>query len=261
MKAKKEMLGIGETFSRAMAGFEKVFPVYAVYLGISLLILGLIALLAFLSYSVFKGIVGWVLIVSLGVPAFVALIYWQLWGNLAAIYAAQNPKASKKLCYKKAQGLGPRYFFVLASQGLLALGLMVFFLAPGIMFMVFTSFASYIVVREKTGILATLMKSRAYVKGYGWPVLGRVLLCSLCGIAVSMVPILGGIVAAVLVGPFQIAFYNTVYEDLRRIKGPKPAAGKGPGQGILVGWAVAGWGIAAVGIVILLLRSGMPGMG
>lgn len=123
-----------------------------------------------------------------------------LWGLVAAVYALVYEK--KSLTVSSAFGASLPYlpgYFAVSMLSVLAIALgLVLLLVPGILLMVWLSFATYIYVAEDTGVIESLTRSKAYVTGRWWAVLGRSLLLSLVGLGVMIGILVAG--ATVLFG-------------------------------------------------------------
>lgn len=92
---------------------------------------------------------------------------------------------------------------------------------PGVIFTVWFAFASFVLVREKVTGTDALLKSREYVRGFGWGVALRLLLVTLVGGVVGVVPLAGPILS-LLYFPYMMIFMSLLYRDLRRDKGDVP---------------------------------------
>jgi hypothetical protein len=248
------MLGFKDLFSKAWDSLYPVFTVYALYVGLAILGLVLAACGTFISYSISGELGGIIAGGFLGLPTLGAIIFGGLWMSLATIYAAQNTKANHKICYKKTRSLIVPFFILGLTMCALVLGYMAFLAVPGIIFGMYFMFAANILVKEKADFFDAILRSRAYIKGYAWPVFWRLFLCFLGGSILSSIPKLGTLISIGLITPFQIAFTNTIYEDLRRIKKGKPGK-PAPGTGSLyVKWAAAGWVLALLVGVICIVK-------
>jgi hypothetical protein len=100
-------------------------------------------------------------------------------------------------------------------------GYLAFFL-PGLLFTVWFIFAQYIIASEESRGMAALLKSREYVRGYGWEVCGRIvllgLLTTIIMLPLSLIPLAGPLIG-LLIGPFTLIFYHEIYRDLKAVKG------------------------------------------
>lgn len=114
----------------------------------------------------------------------------------------------------------------LVSGGFLAL------IIPGVLFVVWFYFASFIVVEEKSIGFGALLRSREYVKGRFWEVLGRIVFwiffASLIQFVISKTFLymnledVGGIVSAILsivISPIGLIYSYFIYKDLTEASG------------------------------------------
>ncbi|MCK4535381.1 MAG: zinc-ribbon domain-containing protein [Desulfuromonadales bacterium] len=100
-------------------------------------------------------------------------------------------------------------------------GYLLFFI-PGLLFTTWFLFAQFIMAREDIRGMEALLKSKEYVSGHGWAVLGRILLVGVVVGAISIplafIPILGGL-ASLLLGFFLMVYYAEILKELTEIKG------------------------------------------
>ena len=151
-----------------------------------------------------------------------ALIY--SWLQVSLLYAIKGRK--QKLGIGKALRKGwsrwLSYLWISFLVGLCIVGGTILLIIPGIIFFVWFAFAQYLLVDKDVKGIKALSQSRELVKGYWWPVFGRVLLITLIIIGVDMVlgliPFIGNLVIQLLVYPFMFVFYFILYEDLKQLK-------------------------------------------
>jgi hypothetical protein len=105
--------------------------------------------------------------------------------------------------------LGPViWVFILSS--LCIMGGFLLLVIPGIIFAVWLTFASVVVVLEDKRGLAALKQSREYARGRWWAIFGRLFLLGICVFAASIaVTILIAILSAIL-GPWVKALNNVL---------------------------------------------------
>ncbi len=92
------------------------------------------------------------------------------------------------------------------------------FVIPGILFLVWFLFSLFVLAVEDVRGMSAILKSKEYVKGYGWSVLLRVLVVLVVSMASSLVPLIGPILPLLFV-PLVLIFLKLVYDDLKSIKG------------------------------------------
>ncbi|MEK6800565.1 MAG: hypothetical protein AABY05_01405 [Nanoarchaeota archaeon] len=96
-----------------------------------------------------------------------------------------------KFNYKDAVQVGKKYYwkYILLSiiLSLYSIGLFILFVIPFIIFIVYWSFSSYVLLDEGKGINASLKRSRHIVKGRWWKVVGYILVVFLIYLAISLV--------------------------------------------------------------------------
>ena len=115
------------------------------------------------------------------------------------------------------------------------MGGFIFFAVPGIIFGVWFSFATFIVITEDLKGMDAILKSREYVRNYWWSVFWRVLFINIVitgiiiivSIVSILIPLLVDIVS-IIITPLIMIYIFLVYNNLRRIKGDfefRPSAG------------------------------------
>ena len=123
---------------------------------------------------------------------------------------------------RAALGLGIQRFasflWVFLLVGFILSGGYLVFFIPGVIFTVWFIFAQFILAEEDLRGMEALLKSRAYVQGHFWGVLGRLAVVAVASGMLSAIPLLG-LLFALFAGPFTLIYYHEVYRDLVAIKG------------------------------------------
>lgn len=185
------------------------------------------------------------------------LVFWLVSG-LAMIYAIP-----------KGVGIGSAYglaFRNLISFGwlnllqlLVVLGGILMLIIPGIIFAVWFTLANYIFAIDKERGVNALLKSRDYVRGYWWQIVGRLIVVLLAYLAVGLVvnflasligETVGSIVSAIfeiLAAAFWLLVLYVLYQNLKMLK-PEVASQSASGpRGLFYFSAVLG----VVGLIVL----------
>lgn len=112
------------------------------------------------------------------------------------------------------------FFWVLFLAGLFTILGFILLVIPGIIFMVWMAFASYIFVFEDIRGVAALKKSREFARGYWWPLFGRILIIIVLSMIISSIRFLGlgPIINTLFFMPFSIVCLSEIYKDLKAIK-------------------------------------------
>ena len=112
----------------------------------------------------------------------------QLWGRVALLYAIKDSdeKIGVIQAYRRGWHKILSYWWVSFLAGLLTAGGFLLFLVPGILFAVWFSLAFFILIAEDTGGMSALLKSREYIRGRWWSVLGRLVVIGLFSFFVSL---------------------------------------------------------------------------
>lgn len=113
-----------------------------------------------------------------------------------------------------------KYFLSGLLSALIVLVGGLFFIIPGIIFSIWFSFSSFFVI-EGSGVVESLKKSKALVKGHFWRVVFRYIVFAILSFAVnivmSFVPVLGTI-ALVIFTPFYVLLSYLLFEDLKKLR-------------------------------------------
>lgn len=137
---------------------------------------------------------------------------------------------------------------------------------PGVVLSVWFTFAQYILFHEHKQGITALMTSREYVRGYFWPILGRIIFISLIVMALSsiagyvsfifqnelVVTVAQSLVTLITI-PLAIIYQTKLYENIRSIKGEVALTTK-PGWFYLVGSLVPF-------LAIVLIATGLLSLG
>ena len=166
---------------------------------------------------------------------------------------------------------GLRLFFPVLWVGILlelsVLGGFILFIIPGIILSVWFSLSIFTLVIENKRGTRALFQSSAYVRGYWWAVLGRLLLVNL----IVYIPLLAlevlislafggtaGIIAnyllSALVIPFVPAYVYTIYRSLAALKPELAVTTPTSGRGLLITSIIIGlivWVVLLTGIFVL----------
>lgn len=96
------------------------------------------------------------------------------------------------------------------------------FIIPGIIFTVWYSLAAYVLIFEDRKGWPALKRSKEIIKGYWWPVFGRLLLLILAALGASFIlgwiPYIGSLTLQILFPPFSTIYSYLIYKNLREIR-------------------------------------------
>lgn len=121
--------------------------------------------------------------------------------------------------FSSALSIMPKFFVVSVLVGIVVGFGFILLIIPGIIFGTWYAFSLFVLVNEKTGILESMRKSKALVRGRFWAVLGRLLvfmLFSILGnIVFSFLPYgLGAVVVTIFGALFLLPAYF-LYKELQ----------------------------------------------
>lgn len=189
----------GELFSKSWQEYKQNFKVFAI---IFLLLSVIPTIISFLvsipstlealklgtTQQTFLGVFfSWkyLLVIIFGIITFLL----GLWMSVSFIYNSLYRK--KEMSVRETLSGGKKYFwkYLLFSivYGIFLIGLFLLFIIPGIIFMIFWVFSSYVLIGQNKGILESLKTSREIVRGKWWHTFGFLLLFGLIMIGISLV--------------------------------------------------------------------------
>lgn len=183
-----------------------------------------------------------------------ALVITTVFGVLMSIaltYAIAGMATSVKSAYGMALKSFWRYILLgLVSVVLVTLGFL-FLIVPGIIVSVWIVFAYFILLLEDEGIVASLKKSREYVRGHCWGVFIRLAVLSLSVIlvfalqllsaflvsflpdfAAEIVYVLLTLIMAGFLTPFSLLYVYQMYLELKSVKESSVQTYQAPGPTI-----------------------------
>ena len=212
-KLKRGKMRFGEIFSLSWKEYKKNFKVFATILILLSFIPAIITYIISIPFTLeylklgaqptFSEILAiylsskYLLVFIFGIISFIL----GLWMSASLIYNSLYRK--KEMSVKETLAGGRKYFwkffgFSIVYFIFLAL-LFLLLIIPGIIFLVFWIFASYIFIGENKGILESLKISKKIVKGRWWSTFGFLLLFGLIAIGISIVfSIVPGIISIVI---------------------------------------------------------------
>jgi hypothetical protein len=109
------------------------------------------------------------------------------------------------------------FMWLLSLIGFLVTGGFLLLFIPGIIFLVWFSFAQFILASENVRGMNALLKSKEYVRDRWFDVFLRLFVIWLVSGALGMIPLVGPIVS-ILFFPFMMIFTYLIYRDLRTLK-------------------------------------------
>jgi predicted Zn finger-like uncharacterized protein len=236
--SRRRLMSLGELFYRSWETFKRRI---LTLIGINLLAAVLAVIVYFLLGSgveLLQQIAGDNLVVMLLVG--LVMVGFSLLVVTAIGAAMTYAIIDEELGVRQALGYGIQNFlpflWVFSLVGFILVGGYLAFFLPGLLFTVWFIFAQFLLARDDARGMDALLLSRAYVRGHGWGVCGRILLLGVLGGLVSAIPLIGLLFGLVL-GPFTLIFYHEIFRDLLEIKGNITYSGS---RGAKAKWLLAG---------------------
>ncbi len=147
-----------------------------------------------------------------------AMVWVGNWAVLAFLTAIVDQECGIKEAFQKAKPKVIAHIWLGTLTGLILIGAHLLLVIPGIIFTVWFFFAPFIFIDEDVQGIDALLKSKEYVRGRWFGVCLRLLAIWLISVLVSMIPIMGQLLALFLI-PFSFIYTFLVYQDLRTIRG------------------------------------------
>ncbi|MEX2054224.1 MAG: hypothetical protein WD883_03185 [Candidatus Colwellbacteria bacterium] len=218
----KSLSGMRELLNKAFVLYKKYFWDLV---SLQLIQLALVLGLGFLMSAGFGGL-GMLVAGLLVLIATVTI-------SIAMIYVVHSRKGIME-AMRSAFGNLRSYVWLIILSTLIVTGATVLLIVPGIIFGVWFVLAIYVFVVEDKRGLAALFTSKAYIRGYWWPVFGRLLLLAGLSLSISLVvgfvASFGDIMAReqiaqvltysmdVLFTPFVVTYLYMLYKSVKVVK-------------------------------------------
>lgn len=181
------------------------------------------------------GVIGY-LAVALGViVAVFAILVLQFWGRVALLSAVRDSTSGPVTiidAFKRSWSMVGAYVWVAFLVSFVVMGGFLLFIIPGIIFMVWFSLATYVVVNENIRGMDALMRAKEYARGKWFPIFLRLVFIGIVILAATYIPAyfitatgipyLGEILQlllGVVVGPLGVVYGYLLYRALRRMRG------------------------------------------
>ncbi len=159
--------------------------------------------------TVFFMLIGMLLVIAINAWVQVTLLYY---------VKEENMKMGVKALLMSVQDKMPSYYWVVFLNAIIVIAGFILFIIPGIIFSVWLSMSQFAFVFEGLKGGKALSRSKELVKGYWWPVLGRLLLLVVLAAIVSSISKLGFLVNSLFTMPYGLVYLYVLYQDLKRIK-------------------------------------------
>lgn len=152
---------------------------------------------------------------AIGITLSMVTLFWGISALLCAV-------TDDTLSVGRALGKGwPRVWglmWLLSILGFLTTGGYLLFFIPGILFTVWFIFGQFIFIEDNDRGMRALLKSKEFVKGYGFDVFARLFLVWLISTVLGIIPLAGPVLSFLFV-PFGMILSYILYQELKTIKG------------------------------------------
>lgn len=245
--AKKKLIPVFDLFENSWKAYVENFKglvtisLYSLF-GMIAVLIGVVLVSGLAAFIGFKGqesllirivLIALIILVS---AASLAVAIWYSTRSKAGIYLMiKNNFGSVKESWEESKKIFWPFLWLSLLVSVLVLLWMLLLFIPGIIFAVFYSFAMIIFVFEGKKYMSSIKTSKSLVKGYWWPVFGRLaflglvvyLFSWLLGISVSatenniilstFLSFLNSIII-LIISPFLYIYSVQLYQNLKEIK-------------------------------------------
>ncbi len=175
------------------------------------------------------------------------------WATVAMLCAIADPGLGIRAALASGWQRVWSFIWVYLLVSFMVAGGYALLLIPGVVFSVWFYFGHYVVAIEPERGMAALLKSKNYVRGHFWPVLGRgaALVAAFMVITLLLGLIPAGQLLATLLMPFMFIYFFLIYRDLKALKNSEDVT---PAAGEKTMWLSVG----TLGNVLLLLALVLP---
>lgn len=246
----KQVSTLGNLFSRTWTSYkQRALPVLIIVMiatvFISTLLLTTTLISAFggvLLAHFSQGLTGFVLLAVILFLLLLALAVLLIWSQTAAVALVVDADLSIIEAFQRGwEYFWPMTWVLTFLGGILATGFL-FGILPGFLFLVWFSFAVFILLEEDRHGLDSLLASREYVRGYGLNTLGKLSVVWIASLLAALIPFLGQIIT-ILLAPFFLLYMLHMYHELKEIKGTVKVQA---GTGARIFW----WALTVIGLVL-----------
>lgn len=240
--------GVGDLLKRTFSVYKRRLGTFVGIMIIPLVVLILSLILFFLTrvFSVFSG--ASLFIILFLIIWVVAMIIIGSWSQVSLIFAIKDREEKIGIIesYKRGWHKIIPFIWVSFLVSFITLGGSVLFIIPGIIFSIWFTFSTYVLVSEDLRGMNALFRSKQLVVGYWWKALWRFFVMAIVvflpvmliyGILTEVIfMILPGftqnfinlsetifrIISSLFITPFTVTFRFLLYEDLKRQKAQIP---------------------------------------
>jgi len=192
-QTKLKLLSVGELFRSSWEIYVKKFSDFVeMYLWGMLGLLPLVGV-GFLGAILFLGLhlnqwPIYIFIAILGIAALAWSIYYGTRAKIGLLLVIQNETVSVKENFKQSREYFWPYLIISVVTTILIILALLLLIVPGLILAIYWSFVLLVtVIEKKKTVSESTKRSYALVKGYWWPVCGRILFMVILALIVSLI--------------------------------------------------------------------------
>lgn len=261
----KKLTPLGELLGQALRRTVKLFPkavAVSIIIGICIFTSIIIGIgFAFLLKSTVMGLTVSIILSACTFGLFAGYAGIWLYTSVIVLICNSDSEVKIKEILKTGWKLTMPYLVVSTWVGLLIAGGFIFLIVPGIIYLIWFLSAPFILVCENIRGRLALVRSKNLIKGYWWPVFGRLFVIVILGTVISMlIGLMQGkppslnifwfivyILFTIFLQFFMPVCIYLIYKNLYEIKGPASAEEL---NGFPKNWS--GWLISIIGVIIFI---------
>lgn len=223
MLADKKLMPLGDLFKESFEHYklriQNMIWLSVMGFGASLVILLVFGSISGIIFIATTGLAAYLSAILIALVGLLGIIIVGLWMQTALMYAIkENPTIKAKDLFIIAKSNMSPYFWVIFLKSLAVTAGLMLFIVPGIIFSVWFSGAGFAFIFDGKKGSEALSYSKSLVKGYWWPIFGRLVLLGIISAMISSIQGIGFFINMLFVMPFGIVYVYTIYEDLKKIK-------------------------------------------
>jgi len=220
IERKMSLISIGDLFERSFAIYKNNFWTFIKIISINILFFLIVLPFAIGFFLVRNNIYASILLILVALICVLIIAVFAFWIKVSLIFVIKERGRNFSVVQilKDSWPYLGSYAWISFLVGLVVVGGFILFIIPGIIFLVWFCFSTFILVFEGKKGTQALKRSKALVQGYWWSVVGRFLLVALVAAVISWIPFLGSLINLFFTMPFMMIYAYLIYEDLKKIQ-------------------------------------------
>jgi len=257
----QEMTGVEQLFKETWEIYKKrvgvILPVYVISALVFIIVLGISIGAGLLLAMVFPAGKA-AFLIACGLAGGLGGLVLLFWGLAAGVFAVVDEDLNIQDSFSRGgEKLWP-FIWLYSISGFIIMGGFLLFMVPGVIFLTWFAFAQFIIASADERGMDAMLKSREYVRGYGFEVFLRLFAVWLVSMGVGIIPCFGPILSLLFM-PFMSIFTFRVFKDLKAVRGEDVVYASNAGEKCKwIAVAAAGYLMPLIIIIIIGLSCAVP---